>query len=105
MKSHSCAAGHLYDCGILHNESVHSGRGKVHDKFTGFLQFIFIENGVYRNKYPCSIAVGIVAQVPYVFNGVSCSGAGPESRPGNVHGIGAAVYCGFSDIGRACRSK
>ena len=49
--------------------------------------------------------MGIVAQLPYIFHGVSCCLTCPELRSGYIHSIGTAVYGRDADTYVSCRSK
>ena len=90
---------------VLDYECIYTGVFGIMCHLPGRLKFIILDEGVQGEEYPRPVAVCMPAQLLYVLHRVAGRLAGPESRPGNVNGIGTAVYGCDADIQIPRRSK
>ena len=64
----------------------------------GVFQLMSVDDGVECGENPCPEPVGVAAQPLDVLYGISGRLPGPEFGPGDIHGIGTAVYCRDADV-------
>lgn len=91
MCRHRQAAHHLKHSHVLYQNGINTSLRQRLKQPTRGIEFVIIDNGVYRDIDLCTKGMGIVAEFPDIIDTIAYSSTGTKTRCADIDGIGTMI--------------